>query len=373
MPTQYTNTQLGGIDVDRTASGENNSVEIVNSNGETRRILTDVTDLRNAKTIAESGDTITVFPGEYTTRNLLKDGVDWHFVDGAVVDNQGLSNGAFFENVGAHGSPGGKVESDITGRGEFIYYGSDSSGDAFVNVGASTESDIAIEAKRVEIPDGSKAVGALHAAGSVEVRVDTVYIGDPEGSTAAGNALASIGRLFGNDNTDSEFIFHVGTLEAPGERDGQNLGLNMEADQYDGAVDVEIDKLITDPACTSYVGASQNPGSADVRFSIKEHQGEVAYGWFNFAGTPTPFLDNFNINISDIFADNAGIWWYGDFGTIYGRNINIDHPTASASTGVFTVKTATAGVELHNLGDVKTNGAVDPDVTVVGSPVEITS
>lgn len=38
-----------------------------------------------AKTAAASGDTIVVLPGEYNAKDLLKNGVNWHFLPGAVV------------------------------------------------------------------------------------------------------------------------------------------------------------------------------------------------------------------------------------------------------------------------------------------------
>jgi hypothetical protein len=42
--------------------------------------------LAGAKAVAVSGDTIIVWPGTYNENNLLKDGVDWFFMPGAVVD-----------------------------------------------------------------------------------------------------------------------------------------------------------------------------------------------------------------------------------------------------------------------------------------------
>lgn len=43
--------------------------------------------LTAAKNAAISGDTILVYPGTYTERDLLKNGVNWHFMAGAVVVN----------------------------------------------------------------------------------------------------------------------------------------------------------------------------------------------------------------------------------------------------------------------------------------------
>src|SRR5690242_17818907 len=44
------------------------------------------TTLAAAKAEAQSGDTIVVSPGTYNENDLLKDGVNWLFLEGAIVD-----------------------------------------------------------------------------------------------------------------------------------------------------------------------------------------------------------------------------------------------------------------------------------------------
>jgi len=70
-----------------------------------------------AKSAAQSGDTILVMPGTYNEKNLLKNQVNWHFLNGAKVIYDGTSDGAIFDtsNLGSNGA----VQSSVTGAGYF--------------------------------------------------------------------------------------------------------------------------------------------------------------------------------------------------------------------------------------------------------------
>jgi len=74
--------------------------------------------LQQAKTDAQSGDTIIVGPGTAQTKDLLKNGVNWHFMAGATI-NGGCcvagcpSGGSIFTDAG------GAVTSTISGAGSF--------------------------------------------------------------------------------------------------------------------------------------------------------------------------------------------------------------------------------------------------------------
>lgn len=74
--------------------------------------------LTAAKNAAVAGDTIQVLPGTYDERNLLKDGVNWHFLSGARVVNTLPGSGAIFDD-GTHGT-NSAVVCRITGDGEFV-------------------------------------------------------------------------------------------------------------------------------------------------------------------------------------------------------------------------------------------------------------
>ena len=77
--------------------------------------------LTAAKTAAVSGDLIVVYPGTYAENNLLKNGVNWHFLAGATVDytepNTLTSPGyAIFDD-----RPTGACTCKITGHGNFTW------------------------------------------------------------------------------------------------------------------------------------------------------------------------------------------------------------------------------------------------------------
>ena len=67
-----------------------------------------------AKTAATAGDTVFVLPGSYTDNRLNKDGVNWHFFNGAVITN---ASGAYyiFDDSAATGT------FNVTGQGVFVH------------------------------------------------------------------------------------------------------------------------------------------------------------------------------------------------------------------------------------------------------------
>lgn len=76
----------------------------------------DFATLTAAKRLAVSGDTIIVEPGTYNELDLLKDGVNWFFMPGAIVAARvtaGSQRRAIFDDKGA------AVVCDIGGRGTF--------------------------------------------------------------------------------------------------------------------------------------------------------------------------------------------------------------------------------------------------------------
>lgn len=89
----------------------------VDSTGARGSLTTPFLTLTAAKTNAVSGDTIFVLPGTYAEQDLLKDGVNWHFFNGAVVTNTSVSLAIFQDNAGA-------LTSTISGDGQFTGDGS---------------------------------------------------------------------------------------------------------------------------------------------------------------------------------------------------------------------------------------------------------
>jgi hypothetical protein len=80
------------------------------------------TALQAAKTFATSGDTIYVHRGTYDTKNLLKDGVNYHFDQGAIVDYTGSAYGCIWDDSVDHGTGAG-VTCRVTGHGIFRFSG----------------------------------------------------------------------------------------------------------------------------------------------------------------------------------------------------------------------------------------------------------
>jgi len=72
--------------------------------------------LTAAKNAATSGDLIYVFPGRYDEYNLLKNLVNWYFMDGAVVEPTASTQSIFTDANGA-------CTSSILGKGRFVSFG----------------------------------------------------------------------------------------------------------------------------------------------------------------------------------------------------------------------------------------------------------
>ena len=123
--------------------------------------------LTAAKTAAQSGDTITVLPGVYNEKNLLKNGVNWHFLLGAKVIYTGSASGGIFDD--GTGGTNGAVVCKITGQGEFVNSGSDTLSWVFI-IGYSG-TDIHFEALSVtsEFNNAIRVIG-----GTTRISVRTV-------------------------------------------------------------------------------------------------------------------------------------------------------------------------------------------------------
>ena len=81
--------------------------------------------LQTARDSAISGDTIIVIPGTYYANDLLKDGVNWHFQNGAIVINSLSKLKTIAEDdstyyPGLFDDNGDAITSTITGDGTFI-------------------------------------------------------------------------------------------------------------------------------------------------------------------------------------------------------------------------------------------------------------
>lgn len=91
--------------------------------------------LTAAKTAAASGDIIAVGPGTYDEANLAKDGVNWYFYPGAIVNSTSGAVGIWDDSAaGANGS----VNFRVDGFGEFYLSGTNSALGVLYNTALST-------------------------------------------------------------------------------------------------------------------------------------------------------------------------------------------------------------------------------------------
>ena len=213
-------------------------------------------ELAAAADVAESGDTIVVFPGRYTpVRNLFVNGVTWHFLNGAIVeyapDFENIYPHALFDDlksVDGTSYPGGKSMS-VQGNGEFIVGTPNpqpSDKNSFNSSTVSTvdwegwhmysilgvnnsSSNVDFEAKRIEMKDYADSAVKLSGTGEVNIdieRVDVLNSIEADSSLPtsqiptfavfngirpsliSGNVSIEVDDL--NIKTDSSFYFAVG-------------------------------------------------------------------------------------------------------------------------------------------------------------------
>lgn len=89
--------------------------------------------LTAAKAAAASGDTISVLPGTYNEKNLLKNGVNWYFYPGAIVAQSSAVYGAIWDDSVTYGT-NGAVTCSIVGYGEFSNSSANGDPTAVINI-----------------------------------------------------------------------------------------------------------------------------------------------------------------------------------------------------------------------------------------------
>ena len=154
-------------------------VDAVNGNdgtGVRGRLAFPFLTLGAAKAAAQSGDTVMVLPGAYSEKNLAKNGVNWHFFNGAVVSYAGGATGGIFDT----GTAGMACTFAVTGNGIFRVTSEPSPCSVVKSIYAGD--NLKIECDRIE------GVGAaLDAAGTVFMRCNWMQ------SSAAACVLISLG------------------------------------------------------------------------------------------------------------------------------------------------------------------------------------
>lgn len=152
--------------------------------------------LTAAKTAAVAGDTIVVRPGTYDERNLLKNLVNWHFINGAIVDYTGSGRGAIFDDssFGANAA----IVSVISGDGTFMNRSTDPTQESVLSVSpvaavyiTNASSSVNISGKEFIVhktmwPGGSYRAAITHLNGTLVARASYQMWGTGTASGAAG-------------------------------------------------------------------------------------------------------------------------------------------------------------------------------------------
>ena len=137
-------------------------VDAANGNdgtGQLGRLQLPFLTLTAAKAAAVSGDTIVVLPGTYSEKNLVKNGVNWHFFNGAIVNYSGAVGGGIFDT----NTVGSACTFVVSGNG-VLKVTSEPGATPLIKSGYGGD-NIKIECDRIE------ALGpALDAAGTVLIR-----------------------------------------------------------------------------------------------------------------------------------------------------------------------------------------------------------
>lgn len=132
--------------------------------------------LNAAKTAASSGDTIIVYPGTFNENNLLKNGVNWHFMPGAVVTytNATVSDvpGIFDDSsLGANGP----VVCTIAGEGRFSYTPLQGNSLGLAGVLAISNAGSSVRMRAAYMMVGTQATSCVnHHGGTINLTVDVI-------------------------------------------------------------------------------------------------------------------------------------------------------------------------------------------------------
>lgn len=207
--------------------------------------------LAAAKGAATSGDTIIVMPGTYNERNLLKNGVNWHFLPGAKVVVTGTGGGAIFDTSSSYGT-GGAVTAMITGYGEFSINVADSS--ANVINSAASGSHMFFQARSLAGLSTADTVRLADGEANLDVR-EGITASEQRALTVLGAATAvvrarsiSTGNSYTIDYAGTSLAVHAHTISA-----GVGSGGAVAITGGTGSVLVEAYEILGGDGYTSVV------------------------------------------------------------------------------------------------------------------------
>ena len=257
-------------------------VDAVNGNdskGQRGQVQLPFLTLTAAKNAAVSGDTIMVLPGTYNEKNLAKNGVNWHFFNGAIISYAGTATGGIFDTTTA----GVACTFRVSGFGVFKVT-SESSPQTVVKSGYSTDS-LKMEFDRIE------GLGAcFDVQGTVFVRcnelkttsANCVYCNGTSAllniychkiSTAGGNAVeivsgtAEIVARYISSSGGKGLRFTGGTLLVTAYEISSSVNYAIECNCASGTCRVHDARIVSTLATSSGIAVYITAGSGYLRFA----------------------------------------------------------------------------------------------------------
>ncbi len=191
---------------------------------------------------ANPGDTIIVYPGKYIeNNNLYKDGVNYHFIDGAVVESTDPIEPMWGGGSGQSNSgiPNFSSPISITGYGEFINRSTTHMKAAIFYIGAPSGIIEFKKAFRTGIAGSYSSVAVFQQNLNHDPHGALTVKGDAENSGSGGNLGTVVGFSYGNINAELVVRQHKGAGTAVKIWQGtSDINANMDVYSEGMAVDV---------------------------------------------------------------------------------------------------------------------------------------
>ena len=163
--------------VDVSTTGYSSAIMLQRSGGIIGRFISSNSDpdslnvaLQSALSSSVSGDTIIVGSGVYNSNNLIKNGVNYYFSPGAIIDYSGTNTSAIFDFTG---TPGTTI---IGGNGVFINRGNSATGRQVFNI--QTGATVSIECETIYSYSGVAVRASGNGSGNVKIRANKIISQD---------------------------------------------------------------------------------------------------------------------------------------------------------------------------------------------------
>ena len=210
------------------------------------------TALLTARTAAASGDTIVVGPGAYalTTGQLLKNGVNWHFSNGATVTKTSNTHGGLFDDSATWGA-NAAVTCTVSGHGAFVRH---STGDTLLGEANccvlldNSSSNVSITCKSIADTGNTEGTGTSqgavrHSGGTLSINCESIT------SVAGGGVWWSDGELY----VDCDTIATCRSCVYSSATDVAGTGTGHMSDLWtSGHAWIRANKIVVDGATGTY-------------------------------------------------------------------------------------------------------------------------